>query len=80
MYISRVREGQHPGRFNDCQKGDIAAVFVSEDGEPPTEFSLCVYRRFNGQPKLFEVSATDENADALCYPFFFPYGEKGMSR
>ena len=78
MYIGRVREGQHPGRYNDCQKGDIAAVFVSETGQPPADYSLCVYSRHTNQPELFELAATNENSDALCYPLINPYGERGV--
>ena len=79
MFIGRVRPGQHPGRYNDCQVGEIAAVFTSENDLPPADFSVCVYPRYTGRPKLHELAATNENTDPMCYPLLFPFGDKGMN-
>ena len=80
MYIDRVREGQHPGCYNDCQKGDIAAVFVSKDEQPPKDFKVCVHSRNTGEPFIFDVAARNENTVPMCYPLLFPHGDKGNYR
>ena len=76
MYIDRVREDQHPGCYNDCQKGDIAAVFVSKDERPPDDFKVCVHARNTGEPHIFDMAARNENTDAMCIHFCFRMATK----
>ena len=77
MYLGRTREGQNAGRYNqpNCS-GEIAAVFVEENGMPPDNISTCVYSRHEPNTNC-NISYLDQNCDPLSYPLLFPYGEPG---
>jgi hypothetical protein len=76
MYLGRVKAGQHPGCFNQCQQGDIAAVFQSDNGSsPPSNFSVIVHAR-DGTNKTY-LGRKNPNIDAMCFPLIFPYCDPG---
>ena len=76
MYIGRVKVGQHPGCYNPCRPGDIAAVFQTNDGvSPPKEFSVIVHSR-DGTSKSY-LGRKNPNIDPMCFPLMFPYGDRG---
>ena len=57
---------------------EVAAVFVSNDGLPPSNVRLAVYpRNIASNHPLTTISFLDPNCDPMTYPLLFPHGEKG---
>jgi hypothetical protein len=61
-------------RYNMPTSNDIAAVFVSEDGNVPTDTKLTIFPYGN---ELQEISFLDKRVDSFLYPLLFPLGETG---
>ena len=66
--------GDDPRRYNLPRVGEIAAVFVGENGEPPFERDIVVHPRGD---ELRHISILSGNCDPMVYPILFPYGEPG---
>ncbi|XP_055352995.1 uncharacterized protein LOC129598933 [Paramacrobiotus metropolitanus] len=66
--------GNDPRRYNDPRSGEVAAVFVSPDGEPPVERDIVVYTK---QQHLSRISPLSPHCDPMVYPLLFPAGEYG---
>lgn len=61
-------------RYNKPTADEIAGVFNSTEGEPPTHRHVVVYHKQSG-PKLLSVMSP--HCDPMLYPLLFPYGEPG---
>lgn len=61
-------------KHNVPAENEIAAVFVSDDGEIPGNRGLMVYPK-SGQIKRIPVIS--EMVDPMSYPLLFPYGDLG---
>ena len=61
-------------RYNLPHHDEVAAVFVGEDGAPPTSRDIMVYPR---NRYLETISTTSPNLDPMVYPIFFPRGDGG---
>ena len=61
-------------RYNLPHHDEVAAVFVGEDGAPPTSRDIMVYPR---NRYLETISTTSPNLDPMTYPIFFPRGDGG---
>lgn len=55
--------------------GEIAAVFPDHQGLPLAGINLAVYPRLPNRRE--RINIRDPNADPLCFPLLFPYGEAG---
>ena len=63
-------------RYNEPVHDEVAAVFVGQEGAPPSNHDVVVYPR--GEP-LHRISFLNPNLDPLVYPLLFPRGESGWS-
>ncbi len=75
MYIGRVQPGQHPGVYNQCQVGEIAAVYKIDDTGRPLGFNVTVMDKAG---KSYPMSYLSENCDPMTSPLLFPRGERGI--
>jgi hypothetical protein len=66
--------GEDPRRYNIPQIGEIAVVFVSENGEPPVDRDMVIYPKKEERSFIKSLSA---NCDPMVYPILFPHGEPG---
>ncbi|XP_054092114.1 uncharacterized protein LOC128924166 [Zeugodacus cucurbitae] len=64
-------------RYNLPNCSEIAAVFTTEDGEPPGNRNLRIFSRKSDMQNLLFVSTLHRLCDPLVYPLLFPYGESG---
>lgn len=55
---------------------EMAAIFVSENGDPPPPPNVCIYPIGN---QLRELHYLNSNRDPMVYPLIFPYGEQGFN-
>lgn len=62
-------------RFNDAIHTDIAAIFRSDEGEPPFDRNMIVFSKDSNT--LRTVSVLDSSLDPLAYPLLFPNGDTG---
>eukprot|EP00972_Heterocapsa_arctica_P068640 10142373-Heterocapsa_arctica.AAC.1 len=62
---------QDPRRYNHPTVTEVAAVFVGQDGAPPSNRDLCVWPR---QEECFNVPEQNEHVDPLTYVLLFPSG------
>ncbi|XP_053134124.1 LOW QUALITY PROTEIN: uncharacterized protein LOC128337304 [Hemicordylus capensis] len=53
---------------------EVAAIFVGEDGEPPSNRDICIYP--TGETCQI-ISPMNCNTDPMVYPLLFPHGECG---
>ena len=67
-------DSSDPRRYNDPRTGEVAAVFVGPDGEPPVNIDVRVYSR--NQPPS-KIPAISQHCDPMVYPLLFPCGESG---
>jgi hypothetical protein len=65
----------HAGRVNLPVGGEIAAVFIDDDGQPPSDVAVCVYPRH--ERGKHHIPFLHPSIDPLCFPLFFPHGESG---
>ena len=70
------KTGRDERRYNSPVHDEVAAVFVGQQGAPPTHQDIVIYPR--GEP-LRRISFMNPNLDPMCYPLFFPRGELGWS-
>ena len=70
------KTGRDDRRYNSPVHDEVAAVFVGQQGAPPTHQDIVIYPR--GEP-LRRISFMNPNLDPMCYPLFFPRGELGWS-
>jgi hypothetical protein len=66
--IFRRSAGDDPRRYNLPKVGEIAAVFVGVNDEPPFERDIVVYPR---DDQLRHISILSGNCDPMVYPLFF---------
>lgn len=62
-------------RYNDAITTDVAAIFKSDDGEPPFERNLIVFSKSSNTVR--SISVLDSSLDPLAYPLLFPNGDTG---
>lgn len=74
MWITKDR-APDPRRYNLPVATEIAAVFDSEDGEPPINRDICV--RFKGNGMTQNIPFYSPNCDPMIYPILFPHGDFG---
>ena len=60
--------------YNRPTCNEVALVFCSDDGAPPSFKHIAIHPRNSTLRKLNPIDAL---IDPLMYPLFFPYGEKG---
>lgn len=71
--------GDDPRRYNIPRVGEIAVVFVGEDGDPPGKRDLAIYPR-NPNPNehgLRRLNDISPHVDPMCYTVLFINGEPG---
>ena len=71
MYFKR---GHDRRRYNEPRHDEVAAVFVSNDGAPPTDRDVVVHPK-NAAPR--DIPFLSSNIDPMTYPILFPHGEYG---
>ncbi|ODM87033.1 ATP-dependent DNA helicase PIF1 [Orchesella cincta] len=79
MWLIKDRT-QDPRRYNLPVANEVAAIFTSEDGEPPSLYQrdICVHPRDATHPSGLQfISTISPNCDPMTYPVLFPYGEPG---
>lgn len=74
MWITKDRN-HDPRRYNLPVANEVAAVFVSEDGEPPFARDIAVHPL--GDAGLQNLSILSPNCDPMVYPLLFPHGDQG---
>ena len=63
------KTGRDERRFNAPVHDEVAAVFVGQQGAPPTHLDMVIYPR--GEP-LRRISFMNPNLDPMTYPLFSP--------
>ena len=58
-------------RYNQPTVEEVAAIFVADDGAPPSNRDIVIYPR-SGEPR--KESELSEDVDPMCYPILFPNG------
>jgi hypothetical protein len=58
----------------DIVGGEIAVVFPDANGLPPKGIKIAIYPKSNSRQF---INIRDPNADPICFPLLFPYGEAG---
>ncbi|XP_054706622.1 uncharacterized protein LOC129216433 [Uloborus diversus] len=78
MYIKgeNITHSEHRGRYNAPKENEVAAVFKSTDGVPPTNRDIVIHPRSGG---LINISPLNCNLEPMTYVLFFPYGDKGFT-
>ena len=61
-------------RFNNPTVSEVAAIFETSDGAPPTDRSLRIYPCSGNTKKL---DYTSMHLDPMCYPLIWPFGQTG---
>lgn len=74
MWITKDRQ-QDPRRYNLPVANEVAAVFSTEDGEPPFKRDIAIHPLNNSD--LQRISIISPNCDPMTYPLLFPKGEPG---
>ena len=62
-------------RFNVPKTGEVSAVFVGENGNPPINRDFAVYSKISDRLQLLKVISP--NVDPMVYVLLFPFGEQG---
>ncbi|CAL8129145.1 unnamed protein product [Orchesella dallaii] len=79
MWLIRDRT-QDPRRYNLPVANEVAAIFTSEDGVPPSQYQrdICIHPRDSSHPTGLQfLSTISPNCDPMTYPILFPYGDPG---
>ena len=63
-----------PRRYNEPVGNEIAAVFVGEEGQPPSTVDFTIYPQSD---KPTTMSHLSPHMDPMVYPLLFPNGEQG---
>lgn len=66
--------GPDQGRYNNPTNGEIAAIFVGEDGAPPAHRDIVIYPKRSHKERISYLSC---HLDPMVYPLLFPNGEQG---
>ncbi|XP_054744530.1 uncharacterized protein LOC129248947 [Anastrepha obliqua] len=76
--VSMIFFSSHANRrYNLPNCSEIAAVFTTEDGEPPARRDLRVFSHSSETQYCTTISTLHRLCDPLVYPLLFPYGEPG---
>lgn len=74
-------------RCNRPRAAEIAAVFVGNNGEPPTKRDLTIYPKFSTSTTTTTtthdtqtLNILSHHCDPMVYPLLFPKGDFGWSR
>ncbi|GBP68362.1 hypothetical protein EVAR_99038_1 [Eumeta japonica] len=67
----------HPGRINAPTVSEVVAVFVTNDGTPPSNIDFVMYSKRTGV--LSKISYLNPHSDPMCYPLLFPCGDSGWT-
>jgi hypothetical protein len=62
-------------RYNIPKVGEVSAVFVGEDGNPPENRDFAVYSKSSNKLQL--LSVLSPNVDPMVNVLLFPFGEQG---
>ena len=85
MHI-RTDRADDQRRYNAAAANEIAAVFTSEDGTPPSclKYEIVIHPRPTTDSRgnlrhneLQCIQRMNPNCDPMIYPLLFPYGEQG---
>ena len=71
-----MRPGNDMRRANAPLHEEVAAIFIGDDGAPPTSRDIVVYPR--GQP-LHKIDFSHPFNDPMTYPLIFPHGDFGWN-
>ncbi len=77
MYITKDRQCDLR-RYNLPVANEVAAVFVSEDGEPPFDRDIAIHQKSDSVTQ--HLSIISPNCDPMIYPLLFPHGDPGWQR
>ena len=58
-------------RYNTPTVGEVAMIFVGDDGAPPSDRDIVVHP-YGDEP--YRIDTTSEHTDPLTYPLLFPAG------
>lgn len=62
-------------RYNDAVSTDVAAIFKSDNGEPPFGRNMVIFSKNSNA--IRSISVLDSSLDPLAYPLLFPNGDTG---
>lgn len=64
-------------RYNEPASNEIAFVFESSNGDPPSKRDICIYPKSKNNYDQVMIDDINPNIDPMTYPIFYPYGEAG---
>ena len=64
-------------RYNIAACNEVAVVFVSDDGDPPTERDVCIYEKTSDKP--IRIPSISKHVYPMVYPLIFRFGGSGQS-
>ena len=76
-------------RYNSVNANEVAAVFTTEDGFPPSclQYEIVIHPRVGAQIQanfgaissdgLFRIQRMNPNCEPMTYPILFPQGQRG---
>ncbi|XP_035700915.1 uncharacterized protein LOC110861863 [Folsomia candida] len=78
MYIQDTKPNaeQHSARYNAPRANEIAIVFASSDGAPPSNRDICIHPKGKS---LINIHQLNPNCDPMSYVLLFPHGDKGWT-
>ncbi|XP_046808269.1 ATP-dependent DNA helicase PIF1-like [Lucilia cuprina] len=71
--VIKINKNADFRRFNDAIYTDVAAIFTTDDGEPPFERNMVTF--YKQTSTLRAISVLDSSLDPLSYPLLFPNGD-----
>lgn len=74
MWITKERQND-PRRYNLPVANEVAAVFSTDDGEPPFKRDIAIHPLNSSE--LQRINIISPNCDPMIYPLLFPTGEPG---
>ena len=70
-----LKAGEHRGRYNAPKENEVAVIFKTADGVPPSNRDIVIHPKRGG---LINISTLNPNLEPMSYVLFYPYGDKGF--
>lgn len=64
-------------RYNIPKSNEVAFIFDSINGDPPTSRDIQIHPKSNNQYPLKKIDILNPNLDPMVYPIIYPFGEQG---
>lgn len=64
-------------RYNLPKSNEVAFIFNSANGEPPTSRDIQIHPKSNSQYPLKSIDFLNPNLDPMIYPIIYPFVEQG---